>query len=214
MAAEIVFGVVAHPARRAAAQALAGRLDAHLSVDDRGRGPVGNHRAVWTELAAAGAEWGCVLEDDALLVDGFVEQLPAALAAAPHSTVSLYLGTGRPPGIQSRVRAALERADRADACWVTADRMLHAVGICLRTRHIGDMLTHTGRAPKQAAADARWDRWLRARRTRVAYAVPSLIDHADGPTLVDHPDRQPRTEVRRAWRTGARGQWSRASVRL
>ncbi|MGI5216264.1 hypothetical protein [Nocardia sp. CA-290969] len=213
MAPDIAFGVVAHPARLTAAQALAGRLDGHLSVDD-GRGPVANHRAVWQHFAGTAAGWVCVLEDDALPVDGFGEQLRAALAEAPHPVVSLYLGTGRPPGVQSRIRTALDRADAQGACWVTADRMLHAVGICLRARHIGDMLAFTGRAPELAAADSRWDRWLRARRLRVAYAVPSLVDHADGATLVQHPDRQPRNEVRRAWQAGARVQWSRSCVRL
>lgn len=215
----IVFGVVAHTARQETAARLALSLPHSPSpplvcVDDGTLGPVANHRRVWSSLGRVGTGWVCVLEDDAQPIDGFAEQLHAALAAAPSPVVSLYLGTSRPPGVQAQVRRALGHAERVGACWVTAPRMLHAVGICLRTTLIPDMLSATGPLHPRIAADERWDRWLRRRGLAVAYAVPSLVDHADTPTLVTHPDRQPRTQPRRAWRTGGRTQWTGAAVPL
>lgn len=215
----VAFGVVAHTARQEQAARLALSLPAApwpplVCVDDGTLGPVANHRRVWAGLDRLSTDWVCVLEDDARPVDEFAEQLHAALAVAASPVVSLYLGTGRPPGVQAQVRRALGHAEQAGACWVTAPRMLHAVGICLRSNLVADMLAATGHLPPRIPADQRWDRWLTRRRLPVAYAVPSLVDHADTPTLVQHPDRQPRTEPRRAWRTGTRTQWTRAAVHL
>ncbi|WP_280365921.1 hypothetical protein [Nocardia wallacei] len=209
----VAFGVVAHTARRPAAELLAAQLGAYLSVDDGTLGAVGNHRHVWEVLVDAPARWVCVVEDDAVPVTDFGDQLAAALAAAPSPVVSLYLGRSRPPGwTQRQVRSAVDAADSVGACWVMADRMLHAVGVCLRANLVRDMLTHTRHVRKLVPVDQRFDRWLRLRKLRVAYSVPSLVDHRDGPTLIEHPDGQPRTEPRTAWRTGGRAAWTSLTV--
>ncbi|MBF6515251.1 hypothetical protein IU421_13270 [Nocardia cyriacigeorgica] len=210
----VAFGVVAHQARRAAALALADPLGAYVSLDDGVLGAEANHLRVWEVLADASAEWVCVLEDDAVPSPNFLAQITAALTVAPSPVVSLYLGRARPPGVQSRIQGAIRRLDAEGACWITADRMLHAVGICVRANLTDDMLVHLRRAPDRFPADERYNTWLRVRRHRVAYAVPSLVEHADGPTLIDHPDRQARTEPRHAWRAGWRPVWSSRSVRL
>ncbi|MFJ1459742.1 hypothetical protein [Nocardia sp. N2S4-5] len=206
---DVAFGVVAHTARRPAAELLAAQLGAYLSVDDGTLGAVGNHRHVWEVLVDAPARWVCVVEDDAVPVTDFGDQLAAALAAAPSPVVSLYLGSSRPPGwMQARMQLAVDAAESADACWVMTDRMLHAVGICLRADLVQDMLVHTKHVRKLVPADQRFDRWLRLRRLRVAYTLPSLVDHRDGLTLIDHPDGQPRDEPRTAWRIGGRDSWT------
>lgn len=210
----IAFGVVAHETRRAAALELAESLDARICVDDGTLGATANHRRLWETLADTTADWMCVLEDDAQPVTGFGVQLAAATVVSPSPVISLYLGTSRPPDVQRRIQTALTRADRAGACWVTADRMLHAVGICLHRRLVADMLTHTRHVSARTPADERFNRWLRLRRLRVAYAVPSLVEHADGPTLIDHRDGQARTEPRTAWRVGTPAVWSRTAVAL
>lgn len=211
----VAFGVVAHRARRAAALDLADRLGAYLSVDDGTLGGAANHRHVWEVLVDAPARWVCVLEDDAVPVAGFAEQLEAALAVAPSPVVSLYLGTSRPPRVQVRIENALRRADQSGACWITATAMLHAVGVCLRTDLVADMLTCTRTAAARTPADERFTPWLRRRRLCVAHTVPSLVEHADWPTTIDHhADGQPRTEPRRAWRAGSRVRWTGLTVRL
>ncbi|MCM6774983.1 hypothetical protein NDR87_26420 [Nocardia sp. CDC159] len=206
--------MVAHIARRPAAELLAEQLDAYLSVDDGARGAVGNHRHVWGVLVDAATDWVCVVEDDAEPIPEFRQQLGAALAVTPTPVVSLYLGTSRPPSVQARVHTALARADRIGAMWITSHRMLHAVGICLRAELITDMLTHTRTTPARVPADTRLDRWLRARRLQVAYSVPSLVDHHDGPTLLHHSDGQARDTPRRAWRVGPRSMWTPQAVSL
>ncbi|MBF6138126.1 hypothetical protein IU501_34725 [Nocardia otitidiscaviarum] len=208
----VAFGVVAHHARRDAALTLAGGLDAMCSIDDGTLGAEANHRVVWTACAAERADWVCVLEDDAQPVDDFPAQLAVALAVAPSPVVSLYLGTSMSAGLNERIRRALVRADRLDACWVISERMLHAVAICLRADLVRDMLTITRN--ERRPADQRFERWLRARGLRVAYSVPSLVDHADGPTLIAHPDRLPRRRQRKAWTVGGREHWNGSTVLL
>src|SRR5690606_8297214 len=124
----VAFGVVAHQARRDAALALADPLGAYVSLDDGTLGAEANHLRVWEVLADASAEWVCVLEDDAVPSPNFLAQITAALTVAPSPVVSLYLGRSRPPGVQSRIQGAIRRLDAEGACWITADRMLHAVG--------------------------------------------------------------------------------------
>lgn len=208
----VAFGVVAHIARLDAAAALAGRLDAVLSVDDGSLGAEANHRLVWRALAGSEAEWVCVLEDDAVPVEDFEAQLVPALTMAPSPIVSLYLGTARPPTVQEQIRRALIRVDRIGACWLVTNQMLHAVGICMRTALVRDMLEVTDH--QRLPADERFGRWLRARRHMVAYTVPSLVDHADGSTLIAHRDGQSRTRARKAWSVGGREVWNGSTVTL
>src|SRR5690606_41991585 len=63
---------------------------------DNGRGSNANHDAAWA-LYDPWAEWHVVVEDDAVLTSGFLQQAAAALAAAPgDGAVSFYLGNSRP----------------------------------------------------------------------------------------------------------------------
>lgn len=208
------IAVVAHEERRTAAVRLVDQVGAlGANFDDGTLTCEGNHRTVWNWHAGCGDchDWAVVLEDDAAPVAGFRDQLTAALAVAPAPIVSLYLGTSRPPSWQNRVREATTRADKAEACYITAPRLLHAVGVAIRTDSIADMLEHLDRIPA-LPIDQAISNWAKRRNHPVAYTWPSLADHTDGPTLVRHPDGAPRNKPRRAWRTGTRDQWNRTTV--
>jgi hypothetical protein len=56
--------------------------------------------------------------------------------------------------------------------------------------------------------------WSTRNNVEVAYTVPSLVDHADGPTLVQHRDSSVREPGRVAWKTGTRRKWDSNSVPL
>lgn len=207
-------GVVAHESRLPQATQLAERVAAEvLSVDDHNLrlGCEANHRRVWQALAHCGSEWAVVLEDDAQPVDDFRDQLSAALAVAPAPYVSLYLGKGFPRHWQQRIRETVETAG-PDVCWaVTSGWMLHAVGIAVRTELVPGMLNHLEQVIG-VPVDQAIGQHARNTKHQVAYAVPSLVDHADTPTIHVHQDGQPRTPGRKAWTVGKRPQWNSNTI--
>ena len=185
-----------------------------MSLDNGNLGCGGNHRKVWRHLAkrhAAHADWLILLEDDAVPVEGFRDQLEQALAVAPTSVVSLYLGRKRPPHLQFMIEPAIKRADDADASWLVSRQLLHAVGLAVRSSIVEDMLATID---EELPIDEAINGWANKRRYRIGYSFPSLVDHADGETLLQHRDGQAREPGRVAWRAGARDTWTREHVEM
>jgi hypothetical protein len=208
----ISTAVVAHEARIVAATELAHALGAVITVDDGSLGAEANHLIAWEATGTAESEWSLVVEDDALPVPGFLEQAEQALAVAPTPIVSFYLGKTKPKAWQHRIAQAVAHADMADAHWIDTHYLLHAVAVAMRTELREDWLAT---APTlDFPIDQRLSEWARMRGHRIAYTLPSLVEHADWPTLVQHRDRQPRTEARIAWRTGTRDSWNRITVTI
>lgn len=198
----INIGVVSDRRRGDMGARLADRVAAnHLSVDDGTLGCTQNHASVWRKLATDPADWSVVLEDDALPVEDFRGQLVAALAVAPAPVVSLYLGRGYID--DRRTGGFVNRADLVDANWiVTPGRIQHAVALAVQADVLPDMIANL--PTRDQPIDRSLSLWARRRGLQVAYTNPSLVDHSDGESLVT---RYRRAE-RRAWRTGARSDWS------
>lgn len=204
----ISWAVVGHHARIVAATDLARQVGGVVAMDDGTFGAARNHLRAWAETCTLDAGWCGVLEDDAEPVDGFTEQAELALAAAPEPIVSFYLGQTRPHRWnRERIPPAIRRADRHGAHWLVSTHVLHAVAIAMCTQLRDDWLdwAHASKLP----IDERLTAWAIARDHKVAYAWPSLVDHADGPTLVAHAPTTV-TGPRRAWRTGTREHWTPA----
>lgn len=210
MPGTLTTAVVAHRARQAHAEALADLTSAETFWDDGTLGCEANHRRAWQWLEPKGTDWGVVLEDDALPVQGFNSQLEQALIAAPTPIVSLYLGRRRPPDWQSNIHRGTTEADKHDAHFITATHLIHAVGVAIRTALIPDMLDHTYQSVRP------WDfaiaAWAVTREHMVSYTWPSLVDHRDQGTLFRHKDKMERTPGRVAWRTGTRESWATKAV--
>lgn len=206
----IHVGIVAHHSRSDFASELADKVSANfLSVDFRGDGCRANHLVAWKMHSAEPAEWNVNLEDDAIPVPDFREQLAAALAVAPAPIVSLYLGTGY---IYDRdVKPLLEKAAVMDASWlVTNGGVLHAVGLAVRGDLLESMLSALQGNCHQAI-DRSLSLWARRAGHRVAYTLPSLVDHRDDVSLVT-PNR--RRAARKAWKVGGRNQWNPTLIRM
>lgn len=204
---------MAHHARADAAHALQEKAQAvYLSMDNGTLGCEANHRSVWTWLSEHSAEatYLVVLEDDALPIPAFTEQLDAALTASPFPVVGLYLGTGYPEHLQPRIQQAVARAEKQDASWITTNEHLHGVGIAIKTDLVADMLNTRIDRP----FDYHIRNWAKANNHTVGFCFPSLLDHADEPSLVNHPDGGERTEPRKAWNWGSRQSWTSNSVQL
>ncbi|WP_289394997.1 hypothetical protein [Pantoea stewartii] len=191
--AQVKFAIVAHHSRLDAVMNLKRMLNAHFLLDDRDGGANANHRRAieWASMQDCRV---VILEDDAVLVNGFIDKVSAWLSRFPDDLLSFYLGTGRPPQYQREIAGMLVDADRTRADYLVMSRLIHGVCYSLPQRKIPQILE-------------RWDRTLAADYAvgdayggRVIYPCYSLVDHADLPTVERHPDNEPRTERRRAWR--------------
>lgn len=207
----IRIGIVAHTSRVEQAKQLAADVRADfISIDNGMMGCDANHRAVQYHLAGMGSTWSVILEDDAIPVKGFRDQLEQALSVAPSPVASLYLGRKRPPHWQKRISTAVSRAEQTDASWIVGTHLLHAVGYAIRTTLIPHLLAYDSHHP----ADYHIGSWARSNNHPVSYTYPSLVNHLDGPTIVEHPDRQQRTPGRTAWLAGTRDTWTPKAVTL
>ena len=201
MCEEIKFVVVGHHKRRDSGTCLADLLDAHLLIDE------GDHGANWNHRRAI--EWAShqdyrvvILEDDALLLPGFIESVSEWVSRFPDHLISFYLGTGRPPQYQQQIATRLIDADKRQGDHITMDRLIHGVCYSPPVGGIGKILSNWNR--NQAADYAVGD----ALGGQVIYPCYSLVDHADGVTVERHHDNEPRNERRRAWRLALSQTWS------
>lgn len=193
METQVKFVVVGHHTRFASAALLAGELGAHLLIDE------GNHGANWNHRRALewAAQQSCrvvVCEDDALPVAGLVGKVTDWMARFPDDMLSFYLGTGRPPQYQKEIAGMLVDADRVCGDHIVMSKLIH--GVCYSPPP-GRLASMLGAWNKTLAADYAVGE---AYGGRVVYPCYSLVDHADLPTVERHPDNEPRTERRRAWR--------------
>lgn len=212
----VTIGIVAHVDRYEQASRLRENVSAHYIAYDSGSlGCRGNHVRVWSDLADSTTEWVLVLEDDAEPIYEFTEpQLQQALDNAPSPIVSLYLGTGHPRHRQGDIARALNRADKAQAHWISARHLLHAVAVAVRIELVKPMI-HGIRGHPKAPIDEAITMWAISNRHTIAYTVPSLCNHADQPSLIAvHPDRRRHSQPRRAWRTGHHDHWNSKTVSL
>lgn len=193
MDTKIAFAVVTHPLRIVHAQRLVDCLQAHLFIDDLGRGANWNHRRV-LEWALCQPYRVVVLEDDGLPVPGFTELVVDWLSRFPDDMLSFYLGTGRPPQYQLQIAEQLIVADKTRTDFITLPRLIHGVCYSVPPQHIERVLSRwdSSKPADYAVGDAYGG--------TVVYPCYSLVDHADMPTVERHPDNELRTERRRAWR--------------
>lgn len=178
----VAITVMAHPRRASSALDLAHRLDATIVWDTLNDEWHTGARA-WQTAAAQGTDWSLVIQDDAEPIDHFRDHAVAVLEHAPATAVSLYIGTGRPQ--PDRVTAAATRAEREHAAWLESNGLYWGVAIALPTAHVAPMLTWC--ATERAPYDRRIGAYYRHKlQRRVRYTWPSLVDHADTDSLVNH----------------------------
>lgn len=213
------IGIVAHPDRELMALSLGDQVNAQvIRFDDEEMGCEWNHRKTWENVARLDREWSVVLEDDAIPVPGFLHQLEQALAVAPTEVVSLYLGRAKPGISQRPIRALVDAG--VDTPWIIAPRLLHAVGVAIRTPLVPRMLGWVGVSPAVLyPIDRAISHWCMSNKHSVGYTWPSLVDHADAQsTIPGNGDgvggRHVVLNRRVAWRTGTRTHWHSAYSQL
>ena len=185
--------VVAHNSRLDQAYGLAGRVGAvHVSVDYESRGARWGHLQA-LRWASARRERVWILEDDALAPHDFKERAAEWGQRFPTDLVSGYLGRKRPPQYQGLIRAKLAAADARGLDWITLPTLVHGVCYSLPAGASVRVLRSLPRGAVDFAIGSAWGK-------PPVYTVPSLVDHADGPTVEKHPDGEKRKPGRTAWR--------------
>lgn len=205
--------VVAYSGRRERSSRLHAELTEQfptgLFEDNGDLGCDYNHLRAWDSIAsAATSPWCAVFEDDAEPVKDLAYHLGQALFYAPAPVVSLYLGRGRPAHWQRRVGNAL----RFDRPFIVTTHLLHCVAVAIRTELVHELLEDAKRAIDHGVhkpIDEALTEAVQNRNLPVAYTVPSLVQHANEPSTVDHRrwGKEHPIEPRVAWQFGVRDSW-------
>jgi hypothetical protein len=197
--------VVAHHARLEQATALAETLDAEMFVDDGSLGEWDNHeRAI--RWAAEHGTHAVVVQDDALPIPEFRQCVEQAIEHRPDDMIGLYVGRLRPE--RERVEKAVAQADEVGASWLTHERLLWGVATIMPNEAVPALLEYRS----HRAYDLRLGRaWAAHTRRPVLYTWPSLVDHADQPSVIT--GRPAREDGRVAHRVGV-PTWSDVSVAI
>lgn len=222
----IPISIVGHINRAESAEKLCTALGAEaVCMDDVNFGPGVNHERAWRWVADnQNEDWGVVLEDDALPVKGFREQLDMVLEKAPSAVVSLYLGRGRPPHWQPSIQSVIMKP----ACFLYAPELLHHVGVAIKTPLIPFMLDYLDDFPEyrtfKMPIDEAIGHWVRKHGMNVSYTHPSIVEHdlSLPSTITEHTSqhatesgrRDDPREVRKAWMFGSRKMWNNSACRI
>jgi hypothetical protein len=141
-------------------------------------------RRAW-EAVDQTADFGCVLQDDAVVPLDFIAGMEKALTFLPEKAlVSPYTGTRRPAA--SRVERAVNEARKAGVSWIRMPSLNWGVGIIAPTDIIDRMLPW---CDKQTYPnyDRRIGRYaIDVLRIPTWCTWPSLVDHRDDDSLVGH----------------------------
>lgn len=212
MVTQVSIIIMGHERRMTQALRLSEELDCALMIDNNPPSFASerlNGDMAWRFLAETDAEWGIVIQDDALPINGFREHAINALDSVPDmvGAVSFYVGTGRPyAGV---VKHAVDMANMVDASWLMGRGLYWGVAVAIRTKDIADMLDAQALSNEQY--DVRIGDYFKARDRSIAYTWPSLVNHADEETLIH--GRKPSMR-RQAHRLGPRGDYTGPVVQI
>lgn len=173
------------------------------TVYDRGEGEWDTHSRAWATCLEKGqATHALVLEDDALVPQYLDRGAREAAERFPNSAISLYFGDHENKyNRASRVRRARDAARLAgsvdDVSWISTPGLWWGVAVILPVAWIEPMLAYWSKR-KTGLYDERISKWITMHeKGPVLNTWPSLVDHADGPSLL----RRSRKPGRRAFRT-------------
>lgn len=171
--------VMAHPSReRWVPELLAALPGATPTWDERqDRWDTGRRSMLAHEATAT---WHLVVQDDAVLCDGFWDGVNLALAAVPpERPVSFYTGKVRPHA--DKVTRLTKTAARYGRSWIEAYGPWWGVAVAVPTAHIPAMLAFGDRRTDIANYDRRLSAYFESLGILCWYSVPSLADHRTGP---------------------------------
>ena len=147
------------------------------------------------------AEYGLVVQDDALVCNNFYERVEPLLKG--DYIYQLYAG--------SRMRFKLSQALKAGRRMILDTTIFNELALCMKTRHIASMISYCD--ARHPVNDRVIQAFARRRRLFVCTPIPSLFDHRDGPSIYRMNRELPTAnEVRRAAYFIDRPAWQEAAV--
>jgi len=194
--------MMAHRKRSAQVKAILGRLDRECTVvwDEKGdRWDTGRRAMLAYDPKAT---HHAVIQDDVLVCRDLFAGLERALAKVPAgSPLCGYIGKVRPGA--EMVRACIEKAEASQASWVTMHTLNWGPLVVVPTACIPEMIAYCDKLRNIPNYDRRLSRYFELQAgIRTWYPWPSLVDHADGPSVVTGrmgTDRANGNRARIAW---------------
>lgn len=177
----VSVAVMAHPKRKEMAEALGAELGVEV-VYDRKDDRWDTGRRAWLACDPK-ASHALVVQDDAIPSPDLLEGLSKALEVVGDNPLGLYIGTVRPAA--NLMGAMVSHAQRTGASWVVGEGPLWGVGVCLPTHMVQPMLQWCDAHPEIAAYDRRMARYFASVGIACWYPFPSLVDHRQGPSLIN-----------------------------
>lgn len=189
--------VVAHPVRAHEATRLTNLLGAELFMDSHRLGEWPNHRRALAWAADQDATHTLIVEDDAVVPSDLIALCQQAITHRPDDLLGLYVGRLKP--LRIAVANAVAAAEATQASWITHDWLLWGVAVIVPTATIPVLLEVCDQA--STPYDTRLGRaWARTQGRPIQFPWPSLVDHADTPSVIER--RGPRQVGRVAHRVG------------
>jgi hypothetical protein len=184
-------GIVCDPRRAETAHQLQRELNEQgvkprMTWDER-RDEWETHARAWSVPVPARRTHRLILQEDAVPCRDLVPGVERALTSLPPNTiVSLYFGFHSayrgPSERHRRAKAAARRARQLEPAWIEAPGTWWGVAIVLPVAFIAPALEFCEGRPE--VYDTRLGRWIdHAGVGPVRYTWPSLVDHADEPSL-------------------------------
>jgi len=180
----VSLAIMAHRSREARVKATKKRLDrpARTAWDHRGdRWDTGRRAMLAADMSCS---HHAVIQDDILIPFDLAAGLEEALRHIPvGSPLCGYIGRVRPSN--QKVRDVVAVAERDHASWITMRQLHWGPLICVPTDCIREMVAYCDKLTGISNYDLRISRYFEDKGILVWYTWPSLVDHADGPSLVE-----------------------------
>lgn len=193
MSVKLSITIMAHPERKHFIPYLQERIGGDVPVIfDEKQNIWDTCRRAWLAQDMS-ADYGLVIQDDALLCDNFRQEAEAFIEN--HSDqdfiYSFYAG--------QLLSTRIGMAERKGIDYVVSGMIFNEVALCMRTKHIERMVKFCD--DREAKTDQDITKWARLARIRIMYSVPSLVDHRDGESIYRRVyNRPPSPKDRKAFR--------------
>lgn len=169
-------------------------------------------RRAWEAIDQT-AEWGMVVQDDALPCADLITGMEKALERVPDNVlVTPYIGTRRPA--RGKIDRVVQEAVAAKAAFIEMPSLNWGVAITAPTRIIDGMLPWCD-VQQYPNYDRRIGRYaIDVMRMNTWCTFPSLVDHRDIPSLIGHGDGRVAHHFIGAETSALSIDWDAGSVRM
>jgi hypothetical protein len=176
--------VMAHPKRKAWAEELAEQLGCEITWDQKNDRHDTGYRAI--KAHDVNATHHCVIQDDVILSDNFMELLRGACMYAPgNAPIGLYYG-GKGAKNSAHFKAGKE-AEEANASWIVRKGPIWGPGIVYPVASIKELAWYF-KVSTVENYDRRVMKYYQSAGIDCWYTNPSLVDHKqeNNPSLCNH----------------------------